>query len=81
MIASFERNRLNRSVHVGAGLRLSDLNERLYDHGLSFPIDLGADPRISCMDSTKMDGTRFFRDGDVRRNTLGLRSFLIGRAA
>lgn len=65
-------DRVNRSVHVGAGMRLSELNARLEEHELFFPIDLGADPRIGGMVSTNTGGSRFLRYGDVRRNVLGL---------
>ncbi|OWV80387.1 FAD-dependent oxidoreductase [Rhizobium sp. R635] len=62
----------NRSVRVDAGMRLSELNGRLEEHGLFFPIDLGADPRIGGMVATNTGGSRFLKYGDVRRNTLGL---------
>jgi len=62
----------NRSLRAGAGLRLSDVNHRLEKHGLFFPIDLGADPRLGGMLATNTGGSRFLRYGDVRRNTLGL---------
>jgi len=62
----------NRSVRVGAGVRLSELNARLEIEGLCFPVDLGADPMIGGMVSTNTGGARFLRYGDVRANTLGL---------
>lgn len=62
----------NRSVTVGAGMRLSDLNGRLAEHDLFFPIDLGSDPMIGGMVATNTGGGRFLRYGDVRRNVLGL---------
>lgn len=68
----FELNLRNRSVRVGAGMRLSELNARLEEHGLFFPIDLSADPMIGGMIATNTGGGRFLRYGDVRRNTLGL---------
>jgi len=68
----FELDRVNRTARVGAGLRLSELNARLEEHGLFFPIDLGADPCIGGMIATNTGGSRFLRYGDVRRNTLGL---------
>lgn len=71
-----ELDRVNRTVHAGAGLRLSDLNGRLEDEGLFFPIDLGADPRLGGMIATNTGGSRFLRYGDVRRNTLGLKVVL-----
>jgi len=62
----------NRSVRVGAGMRLSALNARLEADGLFFPIDLSADPMIGGMVATNTGGARFLRYGDVRANTLGL---------
>lgn len=69
---TFELDLDNRSVRVDAGLRLSDLNRRLEEHGLFFPIDLGADPRIGGMIATNTGGSRFLKYGDVRRNVLGM---------
>ncbi len=68
----FKVDLANRSVTVGAGLRLSDVNARLTEHGLFFPIDLGSDPMIGGMVATNTGGGRFLRYGDVRRNVLGL---------
>ncbi|PST17462.1 FAD-binding oxidoreductase [Mesorhizobium plurifarium] len=70
----------NRSVRVDAGIRLSELNRRLEEHGLFFPIDLGADPRIGGMIATNTGGSRFLKYGDVRRNTLGLKVVLADEA-
>ena len=67
---------VNRSVRVGAGVRLSELNAKLEQHGLFFPIDLGADPMVGGMISTNTGGSRFMRYGDVRANTLGLKVVL-----
>lgn len=69
---TFELDRANRSLRVSAGFRLSEVNERLADHGLFFPIDLGSDPMIGGMIATNTGGGRFLRYGDVRRNTLGV---------
>lgn len=63
----------NRSVTVSAGFRLSELNRRLAPHGLTFPIDLGADPSIGGMIATNTGGSRFIRYGDVRANLLALK--------
>ncbi|MDH6230839.1 FAD/FMN-containing dehydrogenase [Mesorhizobium soli] len=69
---TFELDLDNRSLKAGAGLRLSEVNRRLEEHGLFFPIDLGADPCLGGMVATNTGGSRFLRYGDVRRNTLGL---------
>jgi len=66
----------NRSLHLDAGFRLSDVNQKLEKHGLFFPIDLGADPRIGGMLATNTGGSRFLKYGDVRRNTLGIKVVL-----
>lgn len=62
----------NRSVTVAGGTRLSELNEALRPFGLTFPIDLGADPSIGGMIAANTGGARFLRYGDVRRNLLGI---------
>ncbi|MBB5684601.1 FAD-binding oxidoreductase [Sphingobium boeckii] len=62
----------NRSADCDAGVRLSTLNAAAADDGLTFPIDLGADPSIGGMVATNTGGARFLRYGDVRRNLLGL---------
>jgi FAD/FMN-containing dehydrogenase len=69
---TFEIDLSNRSLRVSAGFRLSEVNERLCDHGLFFPIDLGSDPMIGGMVATNTGGGRYLRYGDVRSNTLGL---------
>ncbi len=71
-----ELDAVNRSIHVGAGVKLSQLNDRLDESGLFFPIDLGADPCIGGMVATNTGGTRFVRYGDVRQNLLGLKIVL-----
>jgi len=72
----FEIDLANRSLTVSAGFRLSEVNERLAEHGLFFPIDLGADPMIGGMIATNTGGSRFLRYGDVRQNVLGLKVVL-----
>ncbi len=62
----------NRTVLVDGGVLLSQLNEALAPQGLTFPIDLGADPQIGGMIATNTGGTRLLKYGDVRRNLLGL---------
>jgi FAD/FMN-containing dehydrogenase len=76
----FELDLDNRSLRAGAGFRLSEVNRRLEPHGLFFPIDLGADPRLGGMVATNTGGSRFLKYGDVRRNTLGLKVVLADEA-
>jgi FAD/FMN-containing dehydrogenase len=75
---TFDLDLANRSLRVSAGFRLSEVNDRLAEHGLCFPIDLGSDPMIGGMVATNTGGGRFLRYGDVRRNVLGLTVALEG---
>ena len=74
--STFDLDIDNRSLRVDAGFRLSEINARLEQHGLFFPIDLGADPMAGGMVATNTGGARFLRFGDVRRNTLSLKLVL-----
>jgi len=76
----FELDVDNRSLRAGAGFLMSEVNRRLEAHGLFFPIDLGADPRLGGMVATNTGGSRFLKYGDVRRNTLGLTVVLADEA-
>lgn len=67
----------NRSVVVDAGVTLQELNEKLAEHGLFFPIDLGANPSIGGMIAANTGGARLIKYGDVRHNLLGLRAVLL----
>lgn len=69
----------NRTVRVGAGVRLSAINAALEPYGLFLPIDLGADPTIGGMAATNTGGARFIRYGDMRRHVLGLQVVLADR--
>jgi len=59
-------------VRVDGGVLLSQLNAALAEHGLVFPVDLGADPQIGGMVATNTGGTRLLKYGDVRHNLLGV---------
>ncbi len=63
---------VDRTVTADGGVLLSQLDAALVEHGLLFPIDLGADPSIGGMVATNTGGTRLLRYGDVRQNLLGL---------
>jgi FAD/FMN-containing dehydrogenase len=76
MTQRFDLDLDNRSLRADAGFRLSDVNQKLEKHGLFFPIDLGADPRLGGMLATNTGGSRFLKYGDVRRNTLGIKVVL-----
>lgn len=72
LVAPLEIDPVNRTVRVGAGVTLSQLNEAAAAHGLFFPIDLGADPTVGGMIAANTGGARFLRYGDVRRNLLAV---------
>ncbi|WP_075291739.1 FAD-binding oxidoreductase [Pararhizobium arenae] len=80
MTKRFDLDLDNRSLRLDAGFTLSEINRRLEPHGLFFPIDLGADPRLGGMIATNTGGSRFLKYGDVRRNTLGLTVVLADEA-
>jgi FAD/FMN-containing dehydrogenase len=68
---------VNRSAVVAAGYRLSDLNRATAEHGLMFPIDLGADPTLGGMVATNTGGSRLIRYGGVRENLLAVEAVLL----
>ncbi|MPT48534.1 MAG: FAD-binding oxidoreductase [Sphingobium sp.] len=63
---------VNRTATVDAGVRLSVLNAAAAEHGLFFPIDLGADPTIGGMVAANTGGARLLRYGDVRSNLMAM---------
>ncbi len=67
---------VDRTAVVDAGVRLSELNAAAAPHGLTLPIDLGADPSLGGMVATNTGGARMLRHGDMRRAVLGLRAVL-----
>lgn len=83
LVLSLERLRrtievdpVDRTVTADGGVLLSSLDTALAEHGLLFPVDLGADPSIGGMVATNTGGTRLLRYGDVRQNLLGLEAVL-----
>ncbi len=71
---------LDRTARVGAGVRLSALNDAAAPFGLCLPIDLGADPSLGGMAATNTGGARLLRYGDVRHNTLAIEVALADEA-
>jgi FAD/FMN-containing dehydrogenase len=69
---TLEIDAADRTVTAGGGVLLSQLDRALEEHGLMFPIDLGADPTVGGMVVTNTGGTRVLRYGDVRQNLLGI---------
>lgn len=72
MSRTLEIDPVDRTVMAGGGVLLSQLDRALEEHGLMFPIDLGADPTVGGMVVTNTGGTRVLRYGDVRQNVLGV---------
>ena len=73
---TLEVDPVERTVTADGGVLLSRIDAALEEHGLLFPIDLGADPSIGGMVATNTGGTRLLRYGDVRQNLLGLEAVL-----
>jgi FAD/FMN-containing dehydrogenase len=71
----------DRTAVAPAGLRLSALEAALAPHGLTLPVDLGADPTLGGMVATNTGGSRVLRHGDVRRHVLGVEAVLADEAA
>jgi D-lactate dehydrogenase (cytochrome) len=78
---SIDLTRMNRvlrlspedcDVTVEAGLTRLQLDDRLKNTGLMFPIDPGADATIGGMVATRASGTTAVRYGTMRENVLGL---------
>ena len=67
---------VDRTAIIGAGTRLSALNEAAAVHGLVLPIDLGADPMLGGMVATNTGGARMLRHGDLRSRLLGLEAVI-----
>lgn len=80
MKTPFVLNRPNRSVKVGAGYRLSEINRKLEPDGFHFPIDLSSDPMAGGLVATNAGGARFLRYGGVRDHVLGLTAVLADEA-
>ncbi len=67
---------INKSAHIGAGVRLSTLNAALEEHDLYFPIDLGSDPCLGGMVATNTGGSRYLKYRGVRENLMGIKAIL-----
>ena len=65
---------VERTAVVGAGVRLSALNDAAAHHGLHLPIDLAADPTLGGMIATNTGGTRVLRYGALRHHVLDVQA-------
>lgn len=72
----FEVDLTSRTLTVSAGWCLDEINERLREHGLQLPVELGASPSVGGMIASNTAGAHVIKYGDVRHQTLGVRAVL-----
>ncbi len=68
----FALDPVDATLAVGAGWTLDEVNDRVAEHSLTLPIDVGSNPTVGGMVATNTGGSRMLRYGDVRRRLLGV---------
>ena len=76
----FDVDLTSRTLTVSAGWQLDEINDRLREHGLQLPVELGSSPSVGGMIGSNTAGAHVIKYGDVRHRTLGLRAVLANGA-
>lgn len=66
----------DRTLTVSAGWTLDEINEKIEHHGLRLPIEVGSSPSVGGMVASNIAGSNVLRNGDARRQVLGVEAVI-----